>query len=121
MTLPNSKLDEMLSTPFDSIEDALAALARGEIIIVADDEDRENEGDFICAADKVTPDAINFMAQHGRGLICLALPPAACDRLDLVKMVSNNTDPLKTDFTVSIDAHPKYGVTTGISAQDRAK
>ncbi len=103
----------------DTIEEATAALGRGEIIIVVDDEDRENEGDFVMAAEQVTPAAINFIAKHGRGLICL---PAARERLaelDLQPMVARNTAPLGTSFTVSIDA--AQGITTGISAHDRAR
>lgn len=107
--------------PFDTVEEAVEAIRRGEVVIVADDEDRENEGDFVCAADKVTPEIINLMAQEGRGLICLSMAPEICERLHLPQMVSHNTDPMGTAFTISIDAHPKYGVTTGISAQDRAK
>jgi 3,4-dihydroxy 2-butanone 4-phosphate synthase/GTP cyclohydrolase II len=106
---------------FTPVADAVAAIQRGEVIIVADDEDRENEGDFVCAADKVTPDLINLMAVEGRGLICLALAPEICDRLQLYPMVQYNGDPMGTAFTVSVDAHPKFGVTTGISAHDRAK
>jgi 3,4-dihydroxy 2-butanone 4-phosphate synthase / GTP cyclohydrolase II len=107
--------------PLSSVEAAIAAIAQGRIIIVADDEDRENEGDFICAADKITPELINFMAVEGRGLICLTMMPEACTRLNLDPMVTHNDDPLGTAFTVSIDGHTKYGVTTGISAADRAK
>ncbi len=103
----------------DSIDEALAALARGEIIIVVDDEDRENEGDFIMAADKVTPAAINFVAKHGRGLVCLAATQDRMQQLDLQPMVSKNTAALTTHFTVSVDA--ATGTTTGISAHDRAR
>lgn len=106
---------------FDSVQTAIDAIQRGELVIVADDEDRENEGDFVCAAEKITPDLINMMATHGRGLICLTLTPEACQKLQLFQMVSHNTDPMGTAFTVSVDAHPKFGVTTGISAHDRAK
>lgn len=119
--MPDSSLDSCASSDFDSIERAIAAIQRGELAIVADDEDRENEGDFVCAAEKVTPDLINFMATHGRGLICLTLTPPMCQKLQLFQMVSHNTDPMGTAFTVSVDAHPKFGVTTGISAHDRAK
>lgn len=105
---------------FDSVESAIEAIKRGELVIIADDEDRENEGDLVCAAEKVTPDLINFMALHGRGLICVTLTPDWCERLQLHPMVYHNTDSFQTAFTVSVDAHPKYGVTTGISAQDRA-
>ena len=103
----------------DSIDAALAALARGEIIIVVDDEDRENEGDFIMAADKVTPEAVNFVAKHGRGLVCLAASRERMRELDLEPMVSQNTAALSTHFTVSVDA--AEGTTTGISAHDRAR
>lgn len=105
---------------FNTVEEAIAAIARGEMVIIADDEDRENEGDLVCAADKVTPEIINFMAEKGRGLICLTLMPDWCERLGLYQMVSHNTDTKQTAFTVSVDAHPKYGVTTGISAFDRS-
>jgi len=103
---------------FDTIEEAVEELRQGRMIILVDDEDRENEGDLVCAAEKITPNLINFMALHGRGLICLALDPATCDRLDLPPMVENNRTPLGTNFTVSIEA--TNGVTTGISAYDRA-
>ena len=107
---------------FNSVEDALAAIRRGEMVIVADDEDRENEGDLVCAAEKVTDEHINFMATHGRGLICLTLLPEAADRLELPLMSNGRwTDPNETAFTVSVDARQDYGVTTGISAEDRAK
>jgi 3,4-dihydroxy 2-butanone 4-phosphate synthase / GTP cyclohydrolase II len=103
----------------DSIPNALTALRRGEPIVVVDDEDRENEGDFIAAADKVTPETINFLSKHGRGLICLAATPDRLRQLELVPMVSNNTARLGTSFTASIDA--AHGITTGISAHDRAR
>jgi 3,4-dihydroxy 2-butanone 4-phosphate synthase / GTP cyclohydrolase II len=103
---------------FDSIEDALAAIAAGEMIIVVDDEDRENEGDFIMAADCVTPAAVNFMATHGRGMICVSLTEDRCKQLELGRMVGQNTALHATAFTVSVDA--REGTTTGISAADRA-
>lgn len=106
---------------FDSIDAALADIKAGRSIIVVDDENRENEGDLICAAQFATPDMINFMAVEARGLICLAMTGDRLDRLDLPLMVTNNTDPNQTAFTVSIDAGPHLGVTTGISADDRAK
>jgi 3,4-dihydroxy 2-butanone 4-phosphate synthase / GTP cyclohydrolase II len=106
---------------FDRVEDAIEAIRRGEMIIVADDEDRENEGDLVMAASAVTPDHINFMTKHGRGLICVALTPERADELDLPLMTDRNTDPQGTAFTVSVDAHRRFGVTTGISAHDRAK
>jgi len=106
---------------FDRVEDAVEAIRRGEMIIVADDEDRENEGDLVMAASAVTPDHINFMTKYGRGLICVALTNERADQLDLPLMTDKNTDPQGTAFTVSVDAHRRFGVTTGISAQDRAK
>ncbi len=104
----------------DKIEDAIADIKAGKVIIVVDDEDRENEGDFVAAAEKVTPEMINFMATHGRGLICTPLTENRCKELELGMMVSNNTDPMETAFTVSIDLRGN-GVTTGISAADRSK
>ncbi|MFN0177305.1 MAG: bifunctional 3,4-dihydroxy-2-butanone-4-phosphate synthase/GTP cyclohydrolase II [Gemmatimonadales bacterium] len=105
---------------FSSIEEAIADLRNGRAIIVADDEDRENEGDFVCAAELVTPDLINFMTIHGRGLICLTLTPERCDQLGLTQMTAENSEAMGTAFTVSIDAERRFGVTTGISAADRA-
>jgi 3,4-dihydroxy 2-butanone 4-phosphate synthase / GTP cyclohydrolase II len=106
---------------FDTIPDALTALSAGHAIVVVDDESRENEGDLICAAQFATPDMINFMAVNARGLICLAMTAERLDQLELPLMVSNNTDPNQTAFTVTIDAAPAMGVTTGISAEDRAR
>jgi 3,4-dihydroxy 2-butanone 4-phosphate synthase/GTP cyclohydrolase II len=107
---------------FDSVEDAIAAIRRGELVIVADDEDRENEGDLVCAAELITAEQINFMATHGRGLICLTLAPEIADRLDLPLMADGRkSDPNETAFTVSIDARSEFGVSTGISAHDRAR
>ncbi|MEA5571702.1 bifunctional 3,4-dihydroxy-2-butanone-4-phosphate synthase/GTP cyclohydrolase II [Calothrix sp. UHCC 0171] len=106
---------------FDSIEAALADLKAGRVIVVVDDENRENEGDLICAAQFATPDMINFMAVEARGLICLAMTGERLDELDLPLMVRNITDPNQTAFTVSIDAGPNLGVSTGISAEDRAR
>ena len=106
---------------FDSIEEALKDFKMGKMIIVADDEDRENEGDIICSGQMVTPEIIQFMAKEARGLICLAISPEIAEKLDLPQMVEQNTEGMKTAFTVSIDAAEKYGVTTGISAFDRAK
>ncbi len=106
---------------FDSIDDALADLKAGRVVVVVDDENRENEGDLICAAQFATPDTINFMAVEARGLICLAMTGDRLDELDLPLMVSNITDTNQTAFTVSIDAAPHLGVTTGISAEDRAR
>jgi len=105
---------------FDSIEDAIEAIKNGEVIIVVDDKDRENEGDFICAAEKVTPEIINFMAKHGRGLICAPLIEDRCDELGLDLMVGKNTATHGTPFTVSVDLIG-HGCTTGISASDRSK
>ena len=104
----------------DPIEDAIEAIKNGEVIIVVDDEDRENEGDFICAAETVTPEIINFMATHGRGLICAPLIEDRCEKLGLEMMVGNNTAAFETPFTVSVDLIG-HGCTTGISASDRAK
>jgi 3,4-dihydroxy 2-butanone 4-phosphate synthase/GTP cyclohydrolase II len=104
--------------PFASIEDAAASIRDGRMIIIVDDEDRENEGDLVCAAEKVTPDIINFMATHARGLICMPLTEERCDELHLTMQVADNTSFLGTAFTVSIEA--RKGVTTGISASDRA-
>lgn len=104
----------------DPIEDAIEAIKNGEVIIVVDDEDRENEGDFVCAAEKVTPEIINFMATHGRGLICAPLIEDRCEQLGLDLMVGNNTAVFETPFTVSVDL-VGHGCTTGISASDRAK
>ncbi|MBW4443605.1 MAG: bifunctional 3,4-dihydroxy-2-butanone-4-phosphate synthase RibB/GTP cyclohydrolase II RibA [Plectolyngbya sp. WJT66-NPBG17] len=106
---------------FDSIEDALADLKAGRAIVVVDDENRENEGDVICAAQYATADMINFMAVYARGLICLAMTGDRLDELDIPLMVRENTDSNQTAFTVSIDASPRIGVTTGISADDRSK
>ena len=104
----------------NTIEEAIKDIRQGKIIIVVDDEDRENEGDFLAAAEKVTPEMINFMATHGRGLICAPLTESRCKELGLHVMVTNNTDPMETAFTVSVDLRGN-GVTTGISAADRAK
>ncbi|BDA39604.1 bifunctional 3,4-dihydroxy-2-butanone-4-phosphate synthase/GTP cyclohydrolase II [Candidatus Atelocyanobacterium thalassae] len=106
---------------FDSIEAALADIKVGRTVIVVDDENRENEGDLICAAQFATPSIINFMATEARGLVCLAMNGKQLDDLDLPLMVTKNTDSNQTAFTVSIDASPNFGVTTGISAEDRAK
>ncbi len=103
---------------FNTIEEAIEDIRAGKMVIMVDDEDRENEGDLVCAAEKVTPEVINFMAKYGRGLICLALTPERCDELQLPLMAPDNRDPYGTAFTVSIDA--REGITTGISAADRA-
>ena len=104
----------------NTIEEAIEDIRQGKVIIVVDDEDRENEGDFLAAAEKVTPEMINFMATHGRGLICAPLTEKRCAELELRSMVTNNTDHMETAFTVSVDLKGN-GVTTGISAADRAK
>ncbi|UCS92351.1 bifunctional 3,4-dihydroxy-2-butanone-4-phosphate synthase/GTP cyclohydrolase II [Echinicola marina] len=104
----------------DSIEEAIEAIREGEVVIVVDDEDRENEGDFVCAAEKVTPEIINFMATHGRGLICAPIIEDRCEELGLELMVGRNTAAYETPFTVSVDLIG-HGCTTGISASDRAK
>ncbi|NPA32416.1 MAG: bifunctional 3,4-dihydroxy-2-butanone-4-phosphate synthase/GTP cyclohydrolase II [Aquificae bacterium] len=105
---------------FNTVEEAIEDIKKGKMVIVVDDPDRENEGDLVMAAEKVTPEAINFMAKEGRGLICLSLTPERCEELDLHPMTPSNTDPKGTAFCVSIDAHPRFGTTTGISAHDRA-
>lgn len=104
----------------NTIEEAIEDIRQGKVIIVVDDEDRENEGDFLAAAEKVTPEMINFMATHGKGLICAPLTEKRCDELELQSMVKNNTDHMETAFTVSVDLKG-HGVTTGISAADRSK
>jgi 3,4-dihydroxy 2-butanone 4-phosphate synthase/GTP cyclohydrolase II len=104
--------------PIDRVREAIRRIRTGEIVVLVDDEDRENEGDLCMAAEKVTPEAINFMARHGRGLICLTLAPERVAQLGLQMMVQDNQSPYKTAFTVSIEA--RCGVTTGISAADRA-
>ena len=106
---------------FNSVESALADIKAGRPIVVVDDENRENEGDLICAAQFATPDTINFMAVEARGLICLAMTGERLDTLNLPLMVSKNTDRNQTAFTISIDAAPHLGGTTGISADDRAR
>ena len=105
---------------FDTIEQAIADLRNGKLVVVADDADRENEGDLICAAQHATPDLVNFMTLHGRGLLCLALTPERCEQLELPQQVDRNADEHCTAFTVTIDADRRFGVTTGISAADRA-
>ena len=110
----------MKDLKLNKIEDAIDAIKKGEIIIVVDDENRENEGDFIAAAEMINSSMINFMAKYGRGLICVPMSEKLCNNLDLKKMVPNNTDPFETAFTVSVDLKGN-GVTSGISADDRAK
>jgi 3,4-dihydroxy 2-butanone 4-phosphate synthase / GTP cyclohydrolase II len=112
---PKSEIEMPLAT----IEEAVEDIKNGKMIIIVDDEDRENEGDLVCAAEKVTPEIINFMATHARGLICLPLTEERCDELNLPPQTAENTSSMGTAFTISIEA--KIGVTTGISAADRAK
>jgi len=106
---------------FDKIEDAISDLKKGRMLILVDAEDRENEGDLVCAASEVTPEAVNFMTKVGRGLICVAMTGERANELGLPLMTDHNTDPLNTAFTISVDAETRFGVTTGISAFDRAK
>jgi 3,4-dihydroxy 2-butanone 4-phosphate synthase/GTP cyclohydrolase II len=105
--------------PFAAIDDAAADIRSGKMIIIVDDEDRENEGDLVCAAEKVTPEIVNFMAVHGRGLICMPITEDRADELQLFPQTTENTSSMGTAFTTSIEA--REGVTTGISAADRAK
>src|SRR5437764_15250730 len=107
--------------PFSPIPEILDELKAGKPIVLVDDEDRENEGDIVFAAEKVTPEAVNFMVKHARGVVCLALTSEWCDRLHLHAQAEYNTARLGTAFTVTVDAHPKYGVTTRVSARDRAR
>ncbi|QIK16690.1 3,4-dihydroxy-2-butanone-4-phosphate synthase [Blattabacterium sp. DPU] len=109
-----------LNQNFHGIEEAIQDIRNGKIIIVVDDKNRENEGDFIIAAEKITPKIINFFLTHGRGLLCVSLTEKKCDQLELQMMVKNNTDPRRTAFTVSVDLRGD-GVSTGISVSDRAK
>src|SRR5579862_1164714 len=110
---------EASATPFATIDEALEDLRAGRMVVVVDDENRENEGDLTLAAQFATPEAINFMAKEGRGLICLALTPARCEELGLDLMAAKNESAFETPFTVTIEA--RHGVTTGISAADRAR
>ncbi len=119
--MESSQANADRSFQFDSIEDALADLRDGKCVVVVDDENRENEGDVICTAEAVTGELINFMAVEARGLICLAMTKERLDELDLPLMVTSNTEANQTAFTVSIDASPELGVSTGISAEDRAR
>ncbi len=112
--------DTAVKVQLNTIEEAINDIRNGKVIIVVDDENRENEGDFLAAAEKITPETVNFMAMHGRGLICAPLTENRCRELDLNMMVHNNTDPMETAFTVSVDLRGN-GVTTGISASDRSK
>ncbi|HNT49215.1 MAG TPA: 3,4-dihydroxy-2-butanone-4-phosphate synthase, partial [Cyclobacteriaceae bacterium] len=110
----------MSNIKIDSIEEAIEDIKNGKVIVVVDDEDRENEGDFICAAETITPAIVNFMATHGRGLICAPLMEDRCEELGLELMVGKNTAAFETPFTVSVDLIG-HGCTTGISAHDRFK
>ena len=110
----------MMNFQFDNIKDAIEDIKNGKVVIVVDDENRENEGDFIAAAEKATPELINFMIREGRGLVCVPLSSNRCKELELDLMIGKNTDPLKTQFTISVDKIGD-GCTTGISAMDRAK
>jgi 3,4-dihydroxy 2-butanone 4-phosphate synthase / GTP cyclohydrolase II len=110
---------EKHSNSFDSIESVIDSIRQGKMVIVTDDEDRENEGDLVMAAERVTAEAINFMAQHGRGLICVPTTAARLQELGISRMVAENRESQKTDFMVSVDA--RQGITTGISAHDRAR
>ena len=111
----------MIKKHLNSIDEAISSIKKGEVIIVVDDEDRENEGDFLAAAEKITPQTINFMAKHGRGLICAPITEKRCEKLKLKKMVDDeSSDPMETAFTVSVDLKGS-GITTGISASDRSK
>src|SRR5687768_4238937 len=107
--------------PFASIPEVLEDFKAGRMVVLVDDEDRENEGDLVVAAERITPDLMNFIITHGRGTVCLALTQEHCDRLRLHPQTDQNTSSLGTAFTVTVDAHPKFGVTTGVSARDRAK
>jgi 3,4-dihydroxy 2-butanone 4-phosphate synthase / GTP cyclohydrolase II len=106
---------------FAPVEQVLEALRLGRMVVLVDDEDRENEGDLVCAAEFVTPEIVNFMVREARGVLCTALTPEDCQRLALYPQAAFNTAPLGTDFTVTVDAHPRFGITTGVSAPERAK
>src|SRR5712691_4029939 len=108
-----------ITTPFAAVEEAIEDIREGRIVVVVDDPDRENEGDLVIAAQFATPEAINFMATHARGLICLCMTEERCDELGLRPKTDHNEAPLRTAFTVSIEA--REGVTTGISAHDRSR
>src|SRR5438046_2638517 len=106
--------------PLSPIPEILEGVKEGKPIVPVDDEDRENEGDIVYAAEKVTAEAINFTVTHARGVVCLALTAERCDKLHLYAQAEHNTAQLGTAFTVTVDAHPRFGVTTGVSARDRA-
>jgi 3,4-dihydroxy 2-butanone 4-phosphate synthase/GTP cyclohydrolase II len=105
--------------PFGTVEQAIEDIRAGKFVLVADDEDRENEGDLICAAELITAEKVNFLL-GAKGMICLAITPERCEQLELTQMSRGNNEAMKTAFTVTIDASPRFGVTTGISAGDRA-
>jgi 3,4-dihydroxy 2-butanone 4-phosphate synthase/GTP cyclohydrolase II len=107
-----------MSSPFSSIDEAVESIREGQVVIVVDAEDRENEGDFICAAEKVTPDVVNFMITHGRGQLCIPILPEVSQRLELPLMVGQNTAPLGTNYTVTVDHRL---IKTGITAAERAR
>ena len=115
-----SKFVPMDPDPQKRVELGVGDIRAGRMVILTDDEDRENEGDLVCAAARVTPEMVNFMAQHARGLICVAMEGEHAERLRLPPMTERNEDSRETAFTIPVDAHPRYGVTTGISASDRA-
>ncbi len=106
--------------PLATVEEAARELREGKFVIIVDDEDRENEGDLVIAAEKVTPEAINFMTKHGRGLVCIAMTGQRLDELEIPLLPGDNTSPFGSPFAMPVDAHPRFGVTTGISAYDRA-
>jgi 3,4-dihydroxy 2-butanone 4-phosphate synthase / GTP cyclohydrolase II len=106
--------------PFAPISDVLAALRAGRMIVLVDDENRENEGDLVCAAEFITPEHVNFMLREARGVLCASLAADTCDHLQLYPQALTNTAPLGTAFTISVDAHPRHGITTGVSAPERA-
>jgi 3,4-dihydroxy 2-butanone 4-phosphate synthase / GTP cyclohydrolase II len=109
-----------MSSQFASIPEALEALRAGKMIVLVDDEDRENEGDLVCAAQFTTPEVVNFMLKEARGVLCVAMTAEDCDRLGLTPQATFNTAPLGTAFTISVDADPRFGITTGVSARERA-
>jgi len=119
LLLKDSNSDFIMKIKLNTIEEGIEDIRKGKILIVVDDEDRENEGDFICSAELITPEIVNFMAKHGRGLICAALPEERCEELELDLMVGTNTSLHETQFTVSVDLLGPE-TTTGVSAKDRA-
>lgn len=120
MFAPHSTIKQLITMPFCTIPEAIEDLKSGKMVVLVDDEERENEGDLVIAAEKCTPQAINFMVTHARGVVCLALTNEQCDKLQLHSQTEINTARLGTAFTVTVDAHPRFGVTTGVSAHDRA-